>query len=108
MRTAGILQPELSGLRFGGRLRLGFEAGGGEGGGGLWEVGWEDVEESPSAGGTEEEPADVVVDLDGVVDAGLIKEGLDALGEAELLTDIEEIEFLIAEELRWLAHVFPV
>ena len=40
VRAAGILQPELSGLEFGGRLRVGFEASGGEGSGGLWEVGW--------------------------------------------------------------------
>lgn len=79
---------------------MGFEAGGGEGGCGSREVGWEHVEEGPGAGGTEEEPADVVVDLDGVVDAGLIEEGLDSLRVTKFFADVEEIEFLIAEELR--------
>lgn len=100
MRPAWVLQPELSGGWFGGRLRLRFEAGRGEGGGGSRKVVWEHVEERPGAGGTEEEPADVVVDLDGVVDAGLIEESLDSLRVTELLADVEEIEFLIAEELR--------
>lgn len=77
-----------------------LQAGGGESGRGAGEVAWEHVKEGSGARGAEDQPADVVVDLDGIVDACFVEQGFDALGSAELLADVEEVEFLVAEELR--------
>ena len=65
----------------------------------------QDIEKSTHPLASEEDPAAVVIGLDGILDAGFRQRGFESQSFLELLGNVDQIHFLIAEEGRLAPHV---